>query len=282
MYELVPLTPVDYLVIGHLARDLTPEGPRLGGTAAYAALTARALGLRVGVLTACPTDISLEGLEGITIVALPSQHCTTFENIPCDHGRRQILHQRAEPLSFESVPEEWRKASIIHLGPIAQEVDSHLPAGFSPTLLGLTPQGWLRSWNGNGRVHPSDWPDFRLALRQAGAAVLSLEDVDGDERLIESLALACRVLVVTEGPAGARLYWNGDMRHFPAPKMDELDSTGAGDVFAAAFFIRLYFTRDPWEAARFATRLASLSVGRAGLASVPTTEEIQNSLVEVL
>jgi len=48
----LPLAPVDYLVIGHIACDLTPAGPRLGGTAAYAALTARALGLRVGVVTA--------------------------------------------------------------------------------------------------------------------------------------------------------------------------------------------------------------------------------------
>ena len=48
MSSLVPLEPVDYLVIGHLSCDITPEGPRLGGTAAYAALTSHALGLRVG------------------------------------------------------------------------------------------------------------------------------------------------------------------------------------------------------------------------------------------
>ena len=36
MLQLNALEPVDYLVIGHLTRDLTAEGPRLGGTAAYA------------------------------------------------------------------------------------------------------------------------------------------------------------------------------------------------------------------------------------------------------
>ena len=40
MSDLAILEPVDYLVIGHVAHDLTPEGPRLGGTAAYSALTA--------------------------------------------------------------------------------------------------------------------------------------------------------------------------------------------------------------------------------------------------
>ncbi len=51
MFQLTPLEPVDYLVIGHLTRDLTNQGPRLGGTAAYSALTAQALGMRAGIVT---------------------------------------------------------------------------------------------------------------------------------------------------------------------------------------------------------------------------------------
>ena len=78
------------------------------------------------------------------------------------------------------------------------------------------------------------------------------------------------------------LYWHGDRRHFPAPKMDEVDSTGAGDIYAAAFFTRMYTTRDPWEAARFATQFAAYSVTRPGLAGIPTQSEIQACLMEVL
>ena len=58
-------------------------------------------------------------------------------------------------------------------------------------------------------------------------------------------------------PMGARLYWNGDVRRFRPPSVKEVDATGAGDIFAAAFFTRLYITRDPWEAARFATPLSA-------------------------
>jgi sugar/nucleoside kinase (ribokinase family) len=63
--------------------------------------------------------------------------------------------------------------------------------------------------------------------------------------------------------------------------MTEVDSVGAGDIFAAAFFIRLFATHDPWKAARFATQVAAFSVTRYGLESIPTTEEIQHSLIEV-
>lgn len=64
--------------------------------------------------------------------------------------------------------------------------------------------------------------------------------------------------------------------------MKEVDATGAGDIYAAAFFTRLYATRDPWEAARFATQLSAYSVTRTGLESIPTTAEIQECMVEVL
>ena len=91
-----------------------------------------------------------------------------------------------------------------------------------------------------------------------------------------------RILVVTEGAEGDRLYWNGDTRHFRPRKKYHGDATGAGDIFAASFFIRLYQTRDPWEAARFATQLAAHSVKRQGLSSIPTPEEIKEEMIEII
>ena len=111
---------------------------------------------------------------------------------------------------------------------------------------------------------------------------MSREDVDGDDELIEHMAHQTRILAVTEDSAGWVLYWNGDRRRFRAPEVREVDATGAGDVFAAAFFIRLFKTRDPWESARFATLIASHSVTRVGLAGIPTPQEIEESLMEVL
>jgi sugar/nucleoside kinase (ribokinase family) len=282
MPAIVPLESIEYLVVGHLAHDLTPDGPRLGGTAAYAALTARALGLRAGILTAFGPETSLEALEGIPIAGVQSAHSTTFENIQTPNGRRQTLHHSASPLDLDLIPEAWRRTPILHLGPIAQEAAALLPLGIKPVLLGLTPQGWLRRWDAAGRVSPCEWPGAEESARQAGAVVISLEDVGGNEEQVEVLAHASRVLAVTEGAAGCRLYWNGDLRRFRAPKVREIDPTGSGDIFAAAFFIRLYTTRDPWEAARFANQVAAISVTRPGLDGIPTPEEVRASLVEVL
>jgi len=78
MSNLAVLEPVDYLVIGHVAHDLTPDGFRLGGTAAYSALTAQALGLRVGIVTASGPETSLAALNDIPTLALESPSSTTF------------------------------------------------------------------------------------------------------------------------------------------------------------------------------------------------------------
>lgn len=282
MLNPVTLEPVDYLVIGHVAHDLTPDGWRLGGTAAYSALTARALGLRVGVVTAAGGETALAALSGISVISSASPQSTTFENSYTEHGRVQYLRAQATRLDFSSVPEIWRRASIVHVGPIANEVDSVLPKDFSPTLFGVTPQGWMRQRNEDGRVSRSDWNNAEPVLQKADAIVMSREDVNGDDELIEHMAHQTRILVVTESSAGCVLHWNGDRRRFRAPEVHEVDATGAGDVFAAAFFIRLFKTRDPWEAARFATLIASRSVTRVGLAGIPTPREIEDCMMEVL
>jgi sugar/nucleoside kinase (ribokinase family) len=288
MLELVSLQPVDYLAIGHLAVDVTPQGNQLGGTVAYSALTARVLGLRVGIVTSSNSDAPLNALDGIPMVNVPAEHSTTFENIKTENGRKQTLLRQAAPILLDHIPQVWRNAPIIHLAPLAGELDSSLAENLSCSLLGVTPQGWMRAWDELGRVSPSKWENSEDVLNRAGAVVMSVEDVNRDlpaggcAELVEEMAHHTRILCLTEGALGAVLYWNGDRRRFRPPVMNEVDATGAGDIFAAAFFARLYHTRDPWEAARFATQLAARSVTRVGLQGIPTLREVEECLMEVL
>lgn len=282
MLELIPVQPVEYLLIGHVAVDLTPSGSQLGGTVSYAALTARAMGMQVGILTSAGEDAPLQALDGIQILNLPTEHSTLFENIKTENGRRQILHRRAALIRFDHVPPAWRNAPIVHLAPIAQEVDAKLAEQFPTSLVGVTPQGWMRGWDENGRVFATAWENNGQVLGRAGGVVMSVEDINRDLELVEAMAHQTRVLCLTEGEMGCVLHWNGDRRRFRAPVMKEVDATGAGDIFAAAFFVRLNQTRDPWEAARFATNLAAHSVTRVGLNGIPTRAEIESCLMEVL
>jgi sugar/nucleoside kinase (ribokinase family) len=280
MYRTTPLDPIDYLMIGHITRDLIPGGSVVGGTASYSSRAAQALGLRVGIVTACQSCAEEDELRGIPIAGIYSDETTTFENIPTPQGRVQRIHSRAPVLDLSMVPEQWRSAPIVHLGPIANEVDPNLVRAFPNATIGITPQGWMREWDESGLVRFRDWLEASFILERATAAVLSIEDIHNDESYVEEFASHVRILAITEAAKGARIFWNGDVRRFTPPQIPELDPTGAGDIFAAAFFTRLSATRDPWEAGRFATQLAAYSVQRRGLAGVPTQDEIALCMIE--
>jgi sugar/nucleoside kinase (ribokinase family) len=103
--------------------------------------------------------------------------------------------------------------------------------------------------------------------------VLSDEDVT-DPALIEKYASQTRVLVVTTGAAGCTIYASGRRSDFPVHPSYEVDPTGAGDIFAAAFFTRLHATSDLETSARFANCVAASSVTRVGLFGTPTPDEV--------
>ena len=277
-----PAQEIDYLIVGHVCQDLTPEGPRLGGTATFGALTARMLGLRVGILTSNSVDIEplLAPLRPISLVRIPAEQSTTFKNTYTPDGRVQMLLMRAQDLRWHDLPVEWQKPSIVHLAPVANEVDPVLAGRFDSALVGVTPQGWMRCWDEYGQVSFQPWVSARRVLGHAWGIVFSIEDVEGDEDFIQYLAEQSDVLVVTRGRDGCTLYVQGQPTHVPAPQVSECDSTGAGDIFAAAFFARLKETNDPLVSARFATVLASDSVTRSGLESIPGAAIIQAALAD--
>lgn len=282
MCQLTTLEPIEYLVIGHISRDLTSEGPVMGGTASYATLTARALGLKVGLITSWGNDMPLGPMDDVVIINQPAPSSTTFENLYLENGRKQIIHNLAKNLNNTSIPGTWLNTPIVHLGPIANEIDPSVTGIFENSFIGVTPQGWMRSWDEAGWISPVGWKDYHKVLESCQAAVISREDVLDNETAIEEMAALCPVFVVTEGYLGCRVYWHGDVRRFNAPEVDEIDPTGAGDIFAAAFFIQHFKTGNPWEAARFANQLAAQSVTRIGVQSVPTKTEIMNAISEVL
>ena len=270
------MSAVDYLLLGHVTRDLLPDGERLGGSVSYAALTARALGKTPAILTACEASFSLDALNGIPVERIDSEKTTTFENLETDSGRVQYLRAAALPLDFDSVPPRWRTAEILHLAPVLGEVPSALPSeSFSYAFLGLTPQGWLRRWDETGRVFPARWTPDETLLRRADAVILSAEDIDGDESMLRAMTRRTKTLLLTEGRAGARLFQNGEESRIAAPSVPARDSTGAGDIFASAFFILYAESGDARRAAKIAACLAAQSVTRFGLEGIPTPKEIQ-------
>ena len=212
----------------------------MGGTVSYAAVTASALGHDTGILTSASASCDLSVLRGrADVVRIPSDSTTTFENQYRDGNRTQIAYAFAEPLTAGHLPHAWREPAIAHIGPILHECLPDLQGAFGPnTFLGVTPQGWMRVRDASGWIHAQEWQSAGPWLARASAVVLSLEDVGHNWSLIDAYAQQTELLVVTQGWLGGVLFQSGRSSSFPAPTVQEVDPTGAGDIFANCFLTR--------------------------------------------
>jgi len=101
------------------------------------------------------------------------------------------------------------------------------------------------------------------------------------ERALRRLeAPHARLRCVTLGAHGALLLDGDRVYHAAAPKVDVVDTTGAGDVFRGAFIVALLRGEAPEAILRFANAAAALSCTKPGaLGGVPTLESVERLLV---
>ena len=280
MHEMLRHTPIDILLLGNVTRDLIDPQDftryRLGGTVTFAAVTAARLGRRPTIITYAAPDTDFSVLPPETdLHLLPSATTTTFANIYTPHGRVQYCHTPAPVIHAANIPPELRHPRMALLGPIADEIAPDVAAIFGDsTVVAAVPQGWMRRWDEKGRVRSKQWDHEREILPHLDALVLSLEDVDFDwSRLAPTFAFV-PLIVVTEYRDGSTVFRRrpgGGISEtkIPPRPAHEVDPTGAGDTFTTSFLIHLQETGDPFQAARFANIVASMSVEHEGATGVP-------------
>ncbi len=288
----------EFLSVGHITRDMHSDGSfSLGGTVTFAALTAYHLGLASSIVTCADQELIAvlpEMLPDISVHARPSAATTTFVNIYTETGfRTQYLRARADALVESDIPSEWQAAPVVLLGPLAQELDADFAALFPRRpgrIVAATPQGWLRHWDNDGRVWPTPWQAAEQVLPALDVLILSHDDLlpfandnrkDADA-ILARWSMQVPLLVATDGRHGATLFRQGNTQRFPAYPINEVDPTGAGDVFAASFITHLYRHGNAEDAVNFANCVASFSAEQPGIQGIPTPEMINARLSTAL
>ena len=249
------------------------DRPEPGGAVAYAARTAVSMGLAAGIVTSSSPGYTFDSLLPLAQVAnAPAEATTTFEYALEDGTRTQWLTSRAADLTREDVPESWFAARTVLLGPLANELPRDAADWFSEdSFVCAVPQGWQRSSDTTGKVVVS--PNVPDGLtRRIEAVVISEADVPST--YIQDWTETFPIVAVTRGRLGARIYADGRVRDIPPVTADEVDATGAGDVWAAAFAIRLVESDDVTLAANYASAAAAISVEQRGMLGVPTRDEV--------
>lgn len=269
---------VTFLSVGHFCYDVSPTGYILGGSASYSTLTARDLGHHARAVTAVGANFDRQNplLDGIKTAYRESPETTIFDNQYDEKGhRQQFILGTAKKLKGHDVPAAWRTSDIVYLCPIADEVSAELVHCFSKdTLIGATPQGWLRQWDASGKVEAKRWTIAEEILPYIDVLILSDEDVRAYPDELEKYIRLTPIVVLTRGASGATLFQNGTRLKSEAYPVREIDPTGAGDVFATSFLIDYYQDRSVEKALNFAHCVASFAVEGVGTSGIPKLTQV--------
>lgn len=305
-----PDTRFDYTTVGHVTRDAVQHRGRgaiyqPGGSAFYSALQAARLGLRALIVTqGIPEEI--EALltpyrSELELHVIPAAHTTTLSV----RGSGATRTQRVLAWAGEIVEPVELDTAILHLAPVARET----PVAWtgSAAFVGVTPQGLVRRWElreGVGLMQldaPSLLGDIPLVPPDSDVLAGDISPVELDPALLPdrfhaavisehecaschelfSAARRCEAVVaVTAGPRPTTVHLAGSgatsvvqTSHPPSAAMR--DDIGAGDVFAAAFFVALAEGRTPLEAATVANAAAAFRIAGMGPRAIGSRKQIE-------
>jgi ribokinase len=121
-----------------------------------------------------------------------------------------------------------------------------------------------------------------LVVNEHEAAFLlgsKVEAVDGAlSAAPELLALGPRSAVITIGENGAVFADGESTGHLPAPEVDVVDTTGAGDAFVGALAVKLAHNASLEKAVAYAVRAGAAAVTKEGAQGALPTPEVVEAL----
>jgi sugar/nucleoside kinase (ribokinase family) len=266
----------DYVTVGHVTVDVLGDRRQPGGGAFYSALQAARLGLRTLIVTRGVPHELQELLEPyrseLDVEIEPAEHTTTLETWGEGNSRRQRLLGWAGAFDDAIALD----AAILHLAPIARET----PRAWRgrAELVGLTPQGLVRAWDARGDISRVALDAEQLPWR-IDAAVLSAGERESCGELIAA-APPGRVLAVTAGALATTILQTGHapLEVPPRASATPRDDLGAGDVFAAAFFVALHEGLAPATAAAYGNAAAAVRIGGFGADAIGGRHAIEARL----
>lgn len=275
---------IDYLAWGNPTLDSQPLGSSaLGGSVVYASIQAARMGLRSAIFgRADPVVLSQYWQSYAAEVEIhiePSPSITTFRNVRLGDRREQWITSWAGQINGSELP----NSQIIHIAPVAQEIvlTESILRRCKSRLVCFTPQGMLRKWREPDGYVSTVHRHFSKAISSTvDIVVVSEFEAKYVYELLTAVAERGGLSVITLGGGGCEILTRRCRTTFPPITAHNIvDTTGAGDCFAAALTVAIYWGRPLVNALRTAAAAASLSITGLAVSRIATSEEIEERLV---
>lgn len=224
----------------------------LGGSASNFAVGLSRAGVDVAIIARTGDDaygefaslkLEEEGVNIDRLLKIPESTGMTFISVD-GRGERSIYTSMAANAKFKLEKEDIdyiRGSKLLHVTGMYKEVVEE--AVKHANQVSLNPGTVLSSY-GIDDLRDIILKADILFLNKKEAALLTGKDFhEGASELVD---MGVPLVVVTCGKQGARLYTPDEVIYSPTSKIETLDTTGAGDAFAAGF-ISSYIKNQEWD-----------------------------------
>jgi sugar/nucleoside kinase (ribokinase family) len=240
-----------------------------GGSGFNTALAARCSGIDTGLVAAVPTH--LPGVigaafgpggirrDGLVVRKGPlaSFHIAYDSHQNADYRRIELTIERT--LSAADVPEPWLEARHIHVGPLGASSRRQLEF-----VRGLRERGFAGTVSAGSFLSHLDEDRSAAHGLAAETSIFFLNRSEFTD-LYPHGPPERPVVVVTDGSRGVTVYDGGQAQHHPAPPVEVVDPTGAGDAFYGGYLAGWLGGSDPVAAAFAAAAVALSGYGSSAL-----------------
>jgi ribokinase len=263
-----------YVGPGGAAANYAVAASRLGSKAFLVAHTGR-LAEQMGLLG----HLRSEGVDTSYVVVHKDQMPGIVVVVVSAGGERTMITIRGANNLLRGDEARGLRTDVLHVASRGPETLERAASAVAAALISYDPGA------SNTRKRPREvleaarsYADILVLNRAEYRHVAGTEDLAAARKLLGG---RLSMVIVKQGGQGAVLVTNSGVLHVEAYRAGPVvDTTGAGDVFIAAFNTFYAEKRDEVVALQAASVAAGIKVGRRGAQSAPSREEVEEALRE--
>jgi len=260
-----------------------------GGQIVTALCTCTAMGLRAGYVglfghdddgTRLRAALESRGLDLTHALVRPVANRSAVILVDERNGDRVVMAHRDAALALtpQALPRAvLARARVVHVDGVDEA------ASIEAARLGRESGAEVTcDLDAIGTGTPALLAELTIPILAQGLPEAITGEADPERALRRLPTPHARMRCVTMGAQGALLLDGDRVYRCPAPQIEAVDTTGAGDVFRGAFIVALLRGDPPDRLLRFATAAAATSCTKPGaLSSVPTMAEVEELMGRV-
>ena len=278
---------MELVVIGHIMieniyyHNGNKIGPVLGGPASYSSVCASTLGTKTGLVTVIGRDMpyyliepfikSGVNIKGINIIGENSR-ATDLKYGP--NGEKKAYYKKVAPIiNYNHIPDEYLNAKSFFICPQDFEIEldmiSSLRNNGRLLMTDLGGFGGVVSTrhpiNGEMEIVKNIVSNFNIVKASIEDCNYLFKDTQDYEKIMDRLHnWGAEIVILTRGEKGSIISDKREIIEYKGIKVKVVDTTGAGDVYCAAFLSKFMETNNLQESGMHANMVASFLTTKKG------------------